>query len=342
MAEIYLLDCTLRDGGYVNNWKFGQEGITQIKTGLEDAGIDIIELGFFRNEPWDHDRTVFGDGRDIGHLMSKKKQGVIYSAMIEGSDPDSLYPIDKLLTPKESGIDYIRVCTWKRLMKEHIDYCRQIGKQGYHISIQPTAVEQYGRQEFIDLLKRADEIRPYALYVVDTWGTQSSSKICQYVELAERYLGPETKIGYHGHNNKMQALNCAEAVIKMGLSHDICLDASIMGMGRGIGNLQTEVIMEYLNENYGKHYDCIKMIALYEKWLKKFYEENPWGYSTYHFLSALYSCPQDFATYFKQNRIGEGIFLEFLRGLKPHEKTVFNKGFVEERLNEMRKKDCRA
>ena len=337
MAEIYLLDCTLRDGGYVNNWEFGQEAIASIKTGLEDAGIDIIELGFFRNELWNRDRTVFGGADDVAQLLHRKKSGVIYSAMIEPKDLDVLYPIEKLLTPYESGIDYIRVCTWKRLMKEHMEYCRKIVEQGYRISIQPTAVGQYSRQEFVDLLKMANDVRPYAVYVVDTWGTQSSLQICRYAELAEKYLNPDIKIGYHGHNNKMQALSCAEAVIKMGLSHDICLDASITGMGRGVGNLQTEVIMEYLNENYGKRYDCLKIVPLYENYMKKFYEKDPWGYSIYHYLSAMFNCSQDFATYFKQNKISESVFLEFMEGLTPQEKTVFNKEFVESKLEEMRR-----
>ena len=335
MGEIYLLDCTLRDGGYMNNWKFGNEAIKQIKKGLEDAQIDIIELGFFRNEPCDSNRSVFYGAEDIGQLMRRKKSDIIYSAMIEPKDPDNLYPIERLLTPQDSGIDYIRVCIWKRLMKEHMEYCKKIGEKGYRISIQPTEVGQYSRQEFIDLLKMANDVNPFAVYVVDTWGTQSSFKVCQYVELADKYLNPEIKVGYHGHNNKMQALSCAEAIIKMGLARDICLDASIMGMGRGIGNLQTEVIMEYLNENYGKHYDCLKMVSLYETYLKKFYGETPWGYSMYHYMSALYNCSQDFATYFKQNNIGESVFLKFLENLQPQEKIVFRKEFVEERLCEM-------
>ena len=223
-----------------------------------------------------------------------------------------------------------------RALEEHLEYCRKISEQGYQVSIQPTAVEQYSPQEFTELLKRSNEVKPYAVYVVDTWGTQSSFEICRYAELAEKYLDPGIKIGYHGHNNKMQALSCAEALLKMGLSHDVCLDATIMGMGRGVGNLQTEVIMEHLNENYGKHYDCLKMVQLYERWLKRFYEAAPWGYSMYHYLSALYSCPQDFATYFRQNNISVTVFQEFLEGLKPGEKIVFRREFVEKRLKEMK------
>lgn len=82
MSKIYLLDCTLRDGGYVNNWEFGYEAIAQIKTGLEDSGIDIIEIGFFRNEPWNHDRSVFGGAEDISQVMKQRKANVSSTIMI--------------------------------------------------------------------------------------------------------------------------------------------------------------------------------------------------------------------------------------------------------------------
>lgn len=335
MSNIYLLDCTLRDGGYVNNWVFGADGIQGMKEGLEQAGVDMIELGFIRNECVDLDRSVFSDAADLHSRIAKEDRSAIYSAMIEGTDPEGCYPIDRLGTPVESGIDLIRVCTWKRLMKEHLSYCRGIAAHGYLISVQPTAVEQYSLNEFTELLKRADGIQPFSFYIVDTWGTQSPLQISRYLELAERYLNPNIKIGYHGHNNKMQTLSCVQSALSMGLSHDLCIDASIMGMGRGVGNLQTEVIMDYLNETQGKHYDKFKIIELFYRYLRDIYAETPWGYSIYHFLSAQYSCPQDFATYFKEKNYGEHTFQRFLSSLRPEEKIVFRAGFVETRLKEL-------
>lgn len=335
MVNIYLLDCTLRDGGYVNDWAFGADGIHGMKEGLEQANVDIIELGFIRNEPANVNRSVFSNAADMYSRITKKDRTAIYSAMIEGTDPEGCYPINKLKTPEESGIDLIRVCTWKRLMKEHLSYCRDISKQGYLISVQPTAVEQYNTNEFIELLKRANEIQPFSVYVVDTWGTQSSIQVCRYLELAEQYLDSNIKIGYHGHNNKMQALSCVQSALAMNLSHDLCIDASIMGMGRGVGNLQTEVVMDYLNETQGKSYNKFKAVELFYHYLKNFYVDTPWGYSIYHFLSAQYSCPQDFATYFKEKNYGEDKFHQFLRSLKPEEKIVFRATFVEKRLKEM-------
>ena len=133
----------------------------------------------------------------------------------------------------------------------------------------------------------------------------------------------------------MQALGCSQAIMNLGLTHDICLDSTIMGMGRGIGNLQTEVIMDYMNDTYGAKYDNICLIDAFCKYLRPFYDTNPWGYSMYHFLSALYSCPQDFASYFKQHKIGEDKFLFFLQNITPQEKVYFNKDIVERKLKEL-------
>lgn len=130
MNKVYLLDCTLRDGGYVNDWRFGFDTIKKVKEGLEDAGIDIIELGFFREGIPDLDRSVYPSGKDIRRIMTRKKEGVLYSAMLDGADPDRLFPVERLECPEVSGIDYIRVCTWKRLMKEHMCFCKKIAGGG--------------------------------------------------------------------------------------------------------------------------------------------------------------------------------------------------------------------
>ena len=148
--KIYLLDCTLRDGGYVNNWNFGYDAIKNIKEGLELSGVDIIELGFIRKEKYDKNRAVFSCGMDFNNIMATKNKNVIYSAMIEGCDIENLYPVELLAQPSISGLDYIRVCTWKRLMREHFDYCKTIVKAGYQVSLQPTAVEQYSFEEFTE------------------------------------------------------------------------------------------------------------------------------------------------------------------------------------------------
>lgn len=334
MGNISLLDCTLRDGGYVNDWNFGKACIEEFAGRLADAGIDVMELGFIRDEEYNADRSVFTSAESLSRF-EKRKTATLYSAMIEGSERDRTFPVEKLGRSSGTGIDLIRVCTWKRLMEEHIDYCASVQARGYRLSVQPTAIDQYNDEEFLRLIGLVDQLKPYAFYLVDTWGTQSSSGICHYAELADKYLSPGIRLGYHGHNNKMQALSCAEAVINLGLSRDLLIDATVMGMGRGAGNLQTEVAIDFLNEKCGKHYDLLPVLYLYSKYIEDIYKKQPWGYSLFHFISQRQKLSQDFATYFKEHGYSLADFSRFIDTLRPEERIVFREGPVKEKLAEL-------
>lgn len=330
MNRLFLLDCTLRDGCYVNNWVFGQENINNIVHGLEKTGVDVLELGFLRDEPFNPNSSNLPNIESADRLLTQKRKEIVYSVMLEAFNP---YPLDKLNRHHEKGIDLIRVCIWKRCLAEHMAYCKTVAHKGYRLSIQPSRVEQYNDDEFIEMLKRANELNPYAVYVVDTWGTQSPYQICHYLELADKYLDSGVKIGYHGHNNKLQALSCAKAAIEMDLNRDLCIDSSIMGMGRGAGNLNTEIIMDFLNKSIGTQYDVDGIIDIFNLSLREVYHNTPWGYSMYYFLCSINNCNPSFATYFSENLIGEDLFLRFLQSLSDKEKIVFSKGLIEERIS---------
>ena len=109
--NVFLLDCTLRDGGYVNDWNFGEPNITNIICNLEESGVDVLELGFLRNEPQDPNRTAFSNIENINKFLPKKKKNIIYSAMIEAFNP---FNLDNLSDYKVGGVDLIRICIWKK------------------------------------------------------------------------------------------------------------------------------------------------------------------------------------------------------------------------------------
>ncbi len=330
-----ILDCTLRDGGYANNWTFGKKEIEEIINELENSKIDIIELGFMRYETFNENRTIFQYMNQVDKLLENKKKEIIYSTMIEAFNP---YPLDKLCDAKDTKVDLIRICIWKRLIHEHFDYIKKVIEKGYKITVQPSRVEQYNEDEWIYLLKLSNEIKPYAVYVVDTWGALNSEQIIKYIQLADTYLDKSIKIGYHGHNNKMQAISCAQAILSLKLEHELCFDSSLFGMGRGAGNLNTEIILQYLNERYQTKYKISNLISIIEKVILKFNKENNiWGYSLYYYLSSVYDCNPNFATYFQENKKGITLFKKFLDTLSDEEKIVCNHDFIEERLLKIKK-----
>lgn len=335
MGEIRLLDCTLRDGGYVNNWVFGSQNIHEIIEGLIASNVDIIEVGFLRDEPFDPNRSVFSRSEEIRPLVNKAA-GTKFAAMIEAKeDVSKHFPLEKAALLKDSGIDLVRIMAWEWKLEEHLEYCRKIKDLGLEISIQPTSVVDYSDERFKELLEMTNEIKPYSLYLVDTWGTELPGKIRHLAEMADKMLSPEIALGYHGHNNKMQGLACFEAILGMGLSRPVLCDVSIGGMGKGPGNLQAEVAADLLNEEQNGHYDIDRLCDLYAKNISPFFKESPWGYSLYHFIGSKNLVTQNFATYFRSMGYGEDTFYRFVKSLKGREKVVFKKDFTENRLKEL-------
>lgn len=307
--DVKVLDCTLRDGGYINNWDFGVDAIEDIILQLESSRVDIIEIGFLKNEEYKIDRTVYNSIKQISKQIYPKKKHCLYAAMIEVHNP---IPLEMVEPCSDSTVDIIRVVVWKRLLKEGFEYCKGIVEKGYKLCIQPARVDQYSYEEFKEMVEMFNELDPMAVYIVDSWGTQYDKAIMKYVSIAEKYLRPQIAIGYHGHNNLMQAFATAVTLGNHDTDREIIIDASIYGIGRGAGNLNTELFAKYLNEMFEKKYELIPLVEIFDKYIQPLRMKFSWGYSFPFFLSAKHGCNPDYASYYEEKGISskdiDGIF----------------------------------
>lgn len=330
---IKLLDCTLRDGGYINNWEFGLDNIKKSITELENAGVDIIELGFLKNESYQNDRTVFNSVNQIKELIPSKKKGIDYAAMIEVVNP---IPLEMVEERTDDGIDIIRVIVWKTkhdengnvvdALEEGYNYCKGIVEKGYKLCVQPARVDQYTDEEFIKMLNMFKTLNPLAIYVVDSWGTQNSNQIMHYVDLADSILEENIAIGYHGHNNMMQAFHNAVEFISKNYKRDIIVDASIYGIGRGAGNLNTEIFAKYLNDVKGTCYNTVPMVNIYEMYVKDIFNEHIWGYCIPYYLTAKYNCNPNYGEYYGMNlNLDSREIEDILQMLSAEDKVIYSK-----------------
>lgn len=302
---IKLLDCTLRDGGYVNHWDFGHGAIKDMITHIEKTDVDIFELGFLKNEEYDRNRTIFNSMDQIEALIPKKKPGMTYAAMMESFYP---LPLEKLKKREENSVDVLRVVVWKYkhdetgkvvdCLRDRYEYCKGVVEKGYRLFVQPTAVGQYSDDEFVDMLNMYQELEPEAIYVVDTWGNLSTKQIMHYISLADKTLSNKIAIGYHGHNHLEQAFATGVEFVKSGLKRDILIDGSIYGMGRYAGNLPIELIARHLNLEYGKEYNIDPMIDVYDKYIKEIRASHIWGYYFPYYLAAKHSCHTQYGEYY--------------------------------------------
>ena len=337
MNSIKLLDCTLRDGGYINDWRFGEKGIAEMTEKLCSTNVDIFEIGFLKKEPYDTNRTVFNDVDQITPLITTKKSGVQYAAMIEVVNP---LPLEQLKPCDGKGIDIIRVIVWKTkyvdgmvvdALEEGFAYCKGVVEKGYKLCVQPARVDQYSDEEFVAMVRRFSSLDPLAIYVVDSWGTQNPEQLLHYMHLADENMPCGIAMGYHGHNNMMQALSAAQQMIHEGFDRDIIVDASVYGIGRGAGNLNLEIIAKYMNEACGKTYDIFPMMDVYEKYIMDILGQEAWGYSLPYFMTAKYNCNPNYATWFaKQYGTPIQQFAALLKSLDNDDRVIFNAQKVKE------------
>lgn len=307
MKSIKILDCTLRDGGYINNWDFGREHILRTINKLEESNSDIIEIGFIRDEPENENRTVFRSIESISELILQKKPGIGYTAMAETVRPISF----DLITPRSpNSVDAIRVIVWKDkhdgygnvvdALQEGYDYCKGFVDKGYDLFVQPARVEQYTDDEFESMLRMYSKLSPKAIYIVDSWGTMYNWDVLHYLEIADKVLDNRISIGFHGHNNLMQALSNSISFINADVDRELILDCSVYGIGRGAGNLNSEIIADYLNKNEKKNYDILSFFRIYEDMIKELAGKYTWGYLPFYHLSAYYHVnPQYGAFYYE-------------------------------------------
>ena len=166
MGKVTLMDCTLRDGGYVNKWNFGNQCIRNIINGLEESNLDIIELGFMRDLEYNKEDSLFPSTRHIDELISNRNGKTKYAAIVEMAN---YFPLEKLEPYHQGGLDIIRYSFWKRLIDDAFDYSKKIIDKGYKLSVQPTRVEQYSPSDFEEMIKRFGSLNPYAIYIVETF-----------------------------------------------------------------------------------------------------------------------------------------------------------------------------
>ena len=334
MAKINLLDCTLRDGGYINDWKFGEEAIKDMIRKLESTHVEILELGFLKDEPYKKERTVFNDMAQVRQLIGKKKAGVEYAVMCEVVNP---LPLEKLLPFSENTADIIRVIVWKDkhdkegnvvdALEDGYRYCEGIAKKGYKLCVQPARVDQYSDDEFVSMVRRFSQLDPYAIYVVDSWGTQNPERLVHYMHLADDNMPEKICLGYHGHNNLMQALPAAQTMLHENFKRDVIIDASVYGIGRGAGNLNLEIIAKYLNEKYMKSYDNMPALDVYAKYIAYIYRDiEKWGYSIPYYLTAANNCNPAYARALERENPEE--INRILSKLTQEDRVIFNKDIL--------------
>ena len=331
--KIELVDVTLRDGGIVINFDYGIERMQRIKSVLETSGVEYIETGYIDEKKGSPEgRTCFDNETSIEKtlLSSGKKPGVQYLAMIDYGT----YDVNQLKPRTETGIDGIRLAFHKENWKSSIEWGKTILSKGYDLYIQPMVSMRYSDEEYKQLIQvcnmELSDARGF--YVVDSFGQMDNMALLHKLEIADQYVSMSMKLGFHAHNNRQMAYSNALAFVDFNARHDMMLDASIMGMGKGAGNLCTELIEANL-VNEGKNYNSNVIYEAISEYFADQQKKTPWGYSLDYYLASLYSCTPSYIKIFTADeRVTTDILVDLLRNMPDEKRAACDRSFAAEYL----------
>ena len=327
MRKINILDCTLRDGGYVNDWHFGKDAILGLLEKMSLANVECVEVGFLRDIPYDENKSLFPDKASLDKLLQNKSKSIKYFVMYDVSSP---IDIDNFPKNDEKGIDGIRVIFKKDRLEDGIYAVKKFMEKGYLVSANFVSTNFYSDDEFINGIKIFNEIKPYSVAVVDTFGSIKNDEFMHYIKIANENLDKDITLSYHAHNNLQQAYQNAVSFVNMKLERDILIDASVFGMGRGAGNLNLELFAEYLNTNFGKDYHIVPVLEIMDEYLQETYRKSFWGYSLPLYISGTLNVHPNYAIYLaEKNTLTEKSLYEILKNINENDKQKYKKEVAE-------------
>ena len=295
---IKLLDCTLRDGAYINNAEFGKPAMRGIISKLQDAHVDIIECGWLKDPEYKEGTTYFHVPSDVLPYINNKNEKIIYCAMIDWNR----YDVSVLPEYDGRSIDAVRVVFPHGKHNEAIEIGSKIRYKGYKVLFQAANTLAYSDDDLIELAGIMNEFKPVSLSVVDTFGSMYPTDLERIVVVLDSHLDKSIELGLHAHNNQQLAFAlCIHFIDILKDKRNIIVDATLSGMGRGAGNATTELVASYIDRVENGNYDMNAIMDAIDMYIQGFREKFSWGYSTPYFISGYYQCHVNNIAYLTTN-----------------------------------------
>lgn len=283
-ANIEILDCTIRDGGYVNNWDFNKKLVRETYRALSKAGVDYIELGYHGSQKW-FNKAQYGAFRlssveDIRFVCSN-----IAGAKVALMVDHGKFDVEELAYYKDTPVRLIRIAVHKDAVEKAIRDVSEIRRMGFLVAINLMGFTLYTPKERKRMTQLFRDAPIDYAYVVDSNGSFFPNQI-------RDICGPLFGIkhiqwGFHAHNNLQMAFANTLRAMEAGAR---IIDSSVFGMGRGAGNLPTEIVLAYMHLLKPERYNAIPVLSLVDHYFTKLYSESPWGYNLPYMLSGIHDC----------------------------------------------------
>ncbi|MFA5056334.1 MAG: aldolase catalytic domain-containing protein [Dehalococcoidia bacterium] len=279
--KIKVLDCTIRDGGLINDHDFDVEFVRGVYKAVSDAGVDYMEIGYknskelFSTEKFGLWKFCDDDviKRAVDGIESKTKIATMVD--VGRVNPDEVTPA------AESPVDMIRVATYVKDIDKAIYLVNHFADKGYETTMNIMAISRDRGPELDEALQQVEEeSKVQVVYIVDSFGSLYQETVEELVKRCKKYL-KNKEVGFHGHNNQQLAFgNTIEAII-----HDAnFLDATVYGIGRAAGNCPLELLLGFLNN---PKFDIRPVLDLISTQFIPLRQKIEWGYIIPHAIAGM-------------------------------------------------------
>jgi 4-hydroxy 2-oxovalerate aldolase len=282
-SEIKLLDCTIRDGGLMNDHAFNDQTVRAVYDACVEAGVDYMELGYKASKkifsPDEFGMWKFCGEDDIRRIVGENNTSLKLSVMADAERTD--YHTD-ILPKEQSVLDMIRVAAYIHQIPTALDMIKDAHDKGYATTINLMAVSTVKEQELNEALNLLAASAVDVIYLVDSFGALYSEQVQYYVRKYLHYAESNQKqVGMHAHNNQQLAFaNTIEAII-MGAN---MIDGSMAGLGRGAGNCPIELLLGFLHNPKFHLRPALQCIQEHVEPLRK---ELLWGFDIPYMITGL-------------------------------------------------------
>ena len=307
--DIRLVDCTLRDGGLVNNFYFTDEFVRSLYEANVAAGVDYMEFGYKASkaifDPSQYGIWKYCKEEDIRRIVGENNTDLKIAVMADVDRTD--YKKD-IIPAKDSVIDMIRVATYINTIPAAIAMIEDAKEKGYEVSVNLMAISRVAGDELYNALELLANSSVDVIYLVDSFGAfypeQIERLMEKFLELSAKY---NKKIGMHAHNNQQLAFANTVEALSLGASY---LDATVCGMGRGAGNCYMETLISFLrNPKYNK----VPLLDFVQKEMGKIKEEAVWGFDIPYLLTGIMNAhPSSAIKFIKEGRTDYSNFYQQL------------------------------
>nr|WP_286198496.1 hypothetical protein [Salinisphaera sp. G21_0] len=281
-----MLDCTLRDGGYYNNWDFEADLVNKYLKAVSEAKIDYVELGL-RNFPKDTFLGPFAYTTDMFLNSLELPEGPTYGVMIDAKTIfDSKYSVresvDKLFSnSSDSKVDLVRIAAHFAEVEKSQEIVKILKEKGYLVGF--NLMQAGGKPDSI-IEDKVGQIKNWGrvdvLYFADSFGNMDRKEVQRIARCIHKIW--KSEVGIHTHNNMAKALDNTFSAIEAGVSW---LDVTVTGMGRGAGNAQTENLLAAFSKISDK-YSADPVYELVIKYFDVMQKRYGWGSNLLYFIGA--------------------------------------------------------